>query len=541
MSSTPSIVRELVDHLRRAQRALDAGQFEDAERAIAEVVAIDPGNVHASDLQNRVLTARGATAAHRRPSRAKRASAEWPLGPGAKTDREASGAPPGTHSAAGEVAPAAWSEFERRVRARRADRAVAGAHAAIARGDRGAAGAALAELDVVSPDDTRRNQIAGYLELLPIAPRQPQWPPEPPAVLAPGPAASERDDDVADIELVRPLYMTEGVVDTHPFSLSVPAERRGGARVRTVFAAAGVLVGAVLLGWTLTRTSFVAPTPVSEARHRAEDAVDPAGAAVPVPPDVLEDPLDKATPDPTLLTPSGNTPTNEPSEAGARASSAPVPAAPADGAVQRPTERETNLTPSGTAMSEARPPEAPSEPPFPADPTPAPPPALALESPVQALGTPAVTRPADGQLEQPSRGVAPVSLLSAADPAAAPAPPATALASPVDADASAVRGVLDGYASAYNALDAEATQRVWPGVDLRGLRRAFEQLSAQTVKFDRCDVSASADQAEAVCVGRTTWVPRVGDQTPRSEARTWQFALNRDGNDWLIERVQVKR
>ena len=120
-------------------------------------------------------------------------------------------------------------------------------------------------------------------------------------------------------------------------------------------------------------------------------------------------------------------------------------------------------------------------------------------------------------------------------------PAATSLASPVEADASAVRGVLDGYASAYNALDAEATQRVWPGVDLRGLRRAFEQLSAQSVKFDRCDVNASADQAEAVCVGRTTWLPRVGDQTPRSEARTWQFALNRDGNDWLIERVQVKR
>ena len=49
MSSTPAIVRELVDHLRRAQRALDAGHFEDAERAIAEVLAIDPGNVHATD------------------------------------------------------------------------------------------------------------------------------------------------------------------------------------------------------------------------------------------------------------------------------------------------------------------------------------------------------------------------------------------------------------------------------------------------------------------------------------------------------------
>lgn len=105
----------------------------------------------------------------------------------------------------------------------------------------------------------------------------------------------------------------------------------------------------------------------------------------------------------------------------------------------------------------------------------------------------------------------------------------------------AVRGVLEGYASAYSALDAEATQRLWPGVDLRSLRRAFEQLSAQTVQFDRCEVKPTGDSAQAECVGRTTWVPRVGDRSPRSEARTWQFALARDGNDWLIERVQVNR
>jgi len=106
---------------------------------------------------------------------------------------------------------------------------------------------------------------------------------------------------------------------------------------------------------------------------------------------------------------------------------------------------------------------------------------------------------------------------------------------------SAVRAVIDGYAEAFNALDASATQRVWPGVDQRGLRRAFEQLSAQSIAFNRCDVNASGDTAEAVCVGRATWVPKVGDRSPKSEPRTWRFAMGRDQGEWVIDRVQVQR
>jgi hypothetical protein len=108
-------------------------------------------------------------------------------------------------------------------------------------------------------------------------------------------------------------------------------------------------------------------------------------------------------------------------------------------------------------------------------------------------------------------------------------------------ETSAVRGVLDGYADAFSSLDASATQRVWPGVDVQGLRRAFDQLNAQTVTFNRCDVNASGETAEAVCVGRATWVPKVGDRSPKSEPRTWRFALGRDGGEWVIDRVQVQR
>jgi hypothetical protein len=108
-------------------------------------------------------------------------------------------------------------------------------------------------------------------------------------------------------------------------------------------------------------------------------------------------------------------------------------------------------------------------------------------------------------------------------------------------EASAVRSVLDGYADAFSTLDANATQRVWPGADVRGLTRAFDQLTAQTITFNRCDVNASGETADAVCVGRATWVPKVGDRSPKSEQRTWRFALGRDGDEWVIDRVQVQR
>ncbi len=104
-----------------------------------------------------------------------------------------------------------------------------------------------------------------------------------------------------------------------------------------------------------------------------------------------------------------------------------------------------------------------------------------------------------------------------------------------------MRDVLDGYADAFSTLNADATQRVWPGVDVRGLRRAFDQLSTQNITFNRCEVNAAGETAQAVCTGRATWVPKVGDRSPKSEPRTWRFALGRDDGAWVIDGVQVQR
>jgi hypothetical protein len=532
MSSSPSVFRELVAHLTRAQRAVDAGHFDEAERAVSEVLAIDPGNVHATDLQHRIALARG-SGRSRNGRATKRSERPWAARPSPQEEPAREGEVSDARLAARQVAPAAWSTFEARVRARRADRAVANAQAAIAAGDREAAAAALAELDIVSPDDPRRLQIADYVELLPVEPLRPQWPPEVPLTSDRAVAAQSRE--IGDLEIVRPAHLREIEIVKDPIGrvtvrATTPPTRP--SRVGRFTAAAGLLIGALMLGWALTRPSFVdAPARAEHDEPRAETPIDPTSASIPAAAEALEDAFSKAIPDPTLLVPSTDAPPAIPAEPGTSPMEQSAASGPASDAVT-----DASAT-SAESITSARPP-APSNEQARAQENAVPPPAL--DQPVQALSIPAV-KTAPAAVDPSSGSVAPVAL-----PAPSPAAHTAALtpASPAlrpEADATAVRGVLEGYASAYTALDAEAAQHLWPGVDLHGLRRAFEQLSAQTVQFDRCDVKPAGDEAQAECVGRTTWIPRVGDRSPRSEARTWQFALARDGNDWLIERVQVKR
>ena len=145
MTSAHTTLRELVGHLARAQRAFDAGRIEEADRALRDALAIDPHNVQAADLRQRLAKAPQpvilpAYDTFEPPEPAERAERPRPVN-----------TPP-----TGSISPAAWSTFEQRVRERRAERAVAGAQEALARGDQEAAAAALADLDAVSPHDARR-------------------------------------------------------------------------------------------------------------------------------------------------------------------------------------------------------------------------------------------------------------------------------------------------------------------------------------------------------------------------------------------------
>ena len=104
-----------------------------------------------------------------------------------------------------------------------------------------------------------------------------------------------------------------------------------------------------------------------------------------------------------------------------------------------------------------------------------------------------------------------------------------------------VRGTLDRYAAAYNDLDARAAERVWPSVNRVALSRAFEGLASQRVSLGDCRIDVNGTGARASCAGSATWAPKVGDGTPRTEARRWTFDLARHGDSWQIVSARVQK
>jgi hypothetical protein len=131
-----------------------------------------------------------------------------------------------------------------------------------------------------------------------------------------------------------------------------------------------------------------------------------------------------------------------------------------------------------------------------------------------------------------------------------PAPPTVAAASssPASAAASAsstpdatdIEGVLGHYRRAFSALDANAARAIWPGLDVRTLTRAFNQLAEQQLEFQTCDVAVDRDRATAACSGRARYVPKVGSRSARDERRQWLFNLRKMQDGWRIESVASK-
>jgi hypothetical protein len=584
MTSAHITLRELVTHLARAQRAFDAGRLEEAERAIADALALDPHNVQAADLRQRIRKDRQPEAQGRAaaPAAATRSSAPVPVAPGP--------------SPAGRVSPAAWSTFEGRVRGRRAMRAVAEAQEALSRGDTEGAQAALAELDTVSPGDPRREAIAASLEPPPVQQAGGPTPPAPPAIRPPAPApwpaaaparptpaapprarsaprpgasvhlaasaawparptapapaaAPQASPDVSLADL--PIDVSSRLIDGDIASAAAPRVlpavpvRKRGSSAKAGVAFVTVAASAVL-GFWLFSAGGIDPrpaSPISDGSGTVESTRTPQTAAV-TPQDDLPEVLPSFTspvleageqavapptepvgaPFETVAESAATVPSPEPAVPLATSGSATTP---------KPSAIDDRARESAAARAAASPVEARPEPP-PVSPLAAP-----VESPIRAPETRRLPGPSGG--EPLAREVTPLP----APPSPAPTPAPAAAVAPAAAagtvDTSAVRGVLDGYADAFSSLNADATQRVWPGVDVRGLRRAFDQLSTQNITFSRCEVNASGETAQAVCTGRATWVPKVGDRSPKSEPRTWRFALGRDAGAWVIDGVQVQR
>ncbi len=168
-----------------------------------------------------------------------------------------------------------------------------------------------------------------------------------------------------------------------------------------------------------------------------------------------------------------------------------------------------------------------------AAPASAPPPAPV---PAPAAAVPALARPETTPAPSPP-------LLPSGASARPEDAPRGEVAAPVKAvpDDAGVRRALRAYQGAYERLDAQAAGAVYPGVDVRALARAFNGLKSQKVEFERCEVSVADTTARAACVGRSAFVPKVGSQAPRVEARRWTFEFQRRGDQWRITQATIGR
>ena len=251
---------------------------------------------------------------------------------------------------------------------------------------------------------------------------------------------------------------------------------------------------------------------------------------------------------------------------------APTRTAPAAGTNQsaaRPTPGAQASTTSGPSVA-AAPPRAPSAPAPVAPPAPR---AAASPAPAAPVASPAsvapVTPPAVGAAPVAAADVPPRATVATAavpepSPSAAVAPPPTVPAAPAgpnrlralpraasaespvavapapskrEVDTHAIEALLGRYRNGYNSLSASSVSAVWPTVDEKNLAKAFERIEDQHVSFDSCEIEIGGVAAEAACRGTARYVPKVGNRTPRDEARRWRFNLRRASDGWVIDRV----
>lgn len=199
--------------------------------------------------------------------------------------------------------------------------------------------------------------------------------------------------------------------------------------------------------------------------------------------------------------------------------------------VSQPAEAEAGPT---RAELGAQPPPASVETPASAGTAPGQPapPKLQVGLPPVLAAAPPDTEPLKEKLVDPPLKVAP-------EPAAAPDAARASLPDPA-AEEEAVGETLRRYSDAYSNLDASAARQVWPTVDERALARAFAGLESQALTFDRCELKIDGAEAAAVCSGRARYVPKVGSGDPINQSRRWTFRLRRAQDGWQIVRAEAR-
>ena len=104
----------------------------------------------------------------------------------------------------------------------------------------------------------------------------------------------------------------------------------------------------------------------------------------------------------------------------------------------------------------------------------------------------------------------------------------------------AIQTVLGQYRTAYRDLDAGAARAIWPSVDSKALRKAFDRLEQQDLIFDSCQIAITDVRAVASCQGFAWYVPRIGNKDPHHDQRQWEFKLTKVDDAWLLDTVSAR-
>jgi hypothetical protein len=120
-------------------------------------------------------------------------------------------------------------------------------------------------------------------------------------------------------------------------------------------------------------------------------------------------------------------------------------------------------------------------------------------------------------------------------PATRPAPAPPSQGTSIEA---AAKEILQEYASAYEALNADRVKKIWPSVDLEGLRRAFRDMRELKVMIDNVRVlSTEGAVARVSCRVTQTMTPKAGGrQNPTVVTRV--LRLRRQEAAWLIDEFE---
>ena len=103
-----------------------------------------------------------------------------------------------------------------------------------------------------------------------------------------------------------------------------------------------------------------------------------------------------------------------------------------------------------------------------------------------------------------------------------------------------VRQLLDEYTGAFERRDIGAQKALYPNVDGKALKRAYEQITSQRLTLESCGITISGSTANARCRGSATFQPRIGTRPVLVASREWTFDLSKQDTAWRIVNTYVR-